>query len=110
MKGSSTTCTDAQAGRRPVKIIVFSQFRKALNMVGDRLLRRFGQACVSEYWGRYRTTELAKFTRDPECFLMLLGKDGSEGLDLSFVTRKCIQSFISSFPAYCVLISEAKIH
>lgn len=39
---------------RPIKIIVFSQFRKALNLVGDRLLRRFGGACVSEYWGRYR--------------------------------------------------------
>lgn len=41
-------------GRRPIKIIVFSQFRKALDMVGSRLLLRFGSACVSEYWGRYR--------------------------------------------------------
>jgi hypothetical protein len=40
--------------QRPIKIIVFSQFRKALNVVGDRLLKRFGTACVSEYWGRYR--------------------------------------------------------
>lgn len=41
-------------GPRPIKIIIFSQFRKALNLVGDRLLGRFGTACVSEYWGRYR--------------------------------------------------------
>ena len=39
---------------RPIKIIVFSQFRKALNLVGSRLLQRFGTACISEYWGRYR--------------------------------------------------------
>ena len=83
-----------QADRRPLKVIVFSQFPKALNMVGDRLLRRFGTACVAEYWGKFRKQELAKF-RDScssqsgggDCFCMLLGKDGSEGLDLSFVTH-----------------------
>lgn len=72
---------------RPFKAIIFSQFRKALNFVGDRLLQRFGTACVAEYWGRYRTSELHKFTHDNECFCMLLSKDGSEGLDLSFVTH-----------------------
>ena len=35
------------------------------------------------------TQELHKFTHDPACFCMLLGRDGSEGLDLSFVTREC---------------------
>jgi hypothetical protein len=42
---------------RPTKIIVFSQFRKALNLVGSRLLKRFGSACVAEYWGRYRKSD-----------------------------------------------------
>jgi hypothetical protein len=72
---------------RPLKAIIFSQFRNALDVVGDRLLRRFGTACVAEYWGRYRTQELSKFTNDSACFCMLLSKDGSEGLDLSFVTH-----------------------
>jgi hypothetical protein len=90
MQGSAPVHNDLEQdrGSRPIKIIIFSQFRKALNLVGDRLLGRFGTACVSEYWGAYRTQELKKFTQDPECFCMLLGKDGSEGLDLSFVTRK----------------------
>ncbi|KAG7363282.1 SNF2 family helicase [Nitzschia inconspicua] len=73
--------------RRPLKVIVFSQFRKTLNQTGDRLLRRFGNGCVAEYWGMYRKRELHKFVHDKKCFCMLLGKDGSEGLDLSFVTH-----------------------
>ena len=56
-------------------------------MIGDRLLRRFGTACVAEYWGKFRKQELHKFVYATECFCMLLGKDGSEGLDLSFVTH-----------------------
>jgi len=75
------------ASARPLKVIVFSQYRKALNLVGDRLLGRFGNGCVSEYWGKYRTQELRKFRHSNECFCMLLGNDGSEGLDLSFVTH-----------------------
>lgn len=73
--------------RRPVKVIVFSQFRKVLNTTGDRLIRRFGTACIAEYWGKFRRKELHKFVNSDECFCMLLGKDGSEGLDLSFVTN-----------------------
>jgi SNF2 family DNA or RNA helicase len=72
---------------RPLKAIVFSQFRKALDFVGDRMIRRFGTACVAEYWGKYRVPELHKFVHDPACFCMLLSNDGSEGLDLSFVTH-----------------------
>ena len=53
----------------------------------NRLLKRFGTACVAEYWGKYRTAELQKFVHDPDCFVCLIGKDGSEGLDLSFVTH-----------------------
>jgi len=73
-------------GRTP-KVIVFSQFRKVLNITGDRLLRRFGSGCIAEYWGKYRKKELNKFVKDERCLCMLLGKDGSEGLDLSFVTH-----------------------
>lgn len=72
---------------RPLKVIVFSQFRAALNSTGHRLLRRFGPACVAEFFGRHRKKELHKFTYDRDCFCLLLTKDGSEGLDLSFVTH-----------------------
>ena len=73
--------------KRPLKAIVFSEFRSTLNLVGDRLLRRFGGGCVAEYWGKSRDGELQKFAKSPDCFCMLLGKVGSEGLDLSFVTH-----------------------
>jgi hypothetical protein len=66
---------------------VYSQFRKALNVVGDRLLKRFGTKCVAEYWGKFRVQELHKFVTISDCFCMLLSNDGSEGLDLSFVTH-----------------------
>lgn len=72
--------------KRPLKAIIFSQFRKTLNQTGDRLIRRLGSGCVAEYWGKYRKKELDKFKNDDKCLCMLLGKDGSEGLDLSFVT------------------------
>lgn len=73
--------------RRTPKVIIFSQFRKVLNITGDRLLRRLGSGCIAEYWGKYRKKELNKFIKDEQCICMLLGKDGSEGLDLSFVTH-----------------------
>ena len=72
---------------RPLKVIVFSQFRAALNLIGHRLLRRLGTACVAEYFGRSRKQELRRFTYDPACFCLLLTKDGAEGLDLSFATH-----------------------
>eukprot|EP00536_Pseudo-nitzschia_multiseries_P002557 jgi/Psemu1/183755/e_gw1.34.143.1 len=76
-----------QQQQQQKEVIVFSQFRKVLNITGDRLLRRFGSGCIAEYWGKYRRKELNKFVRDENCLCMLLGKDGSEGLDLSFVTH-----------------------
>jgi len=81
--GESVTSED----KRPLKVIIFSQFRPILNLVGHRLLRRFGPGCVAEYWGKAKRHELAKFSKSLSCFCMLLGKDGSEGLDLSFVTH-----------------------
>lgn len=45
-------------------------------------------ACVADYsYGGTRTQELHKFIHRPECFVMLLSKQGSVGLDLSFVTH-----------------------
>ena len=72
---------------RPLKAIIFSQYRLILNVVGHRLIRRFGGIGVAEYWGDYRTQELEKFKTSSNCFCMLMSKDGSHGLDLSFVTH-----------------------
>eukprot|EP00903_Cladosiphon_okamuranus_P012127 g11378.t1 len=83
---------------RPLKAIVFSQFLPVLNIVGDKFLREFGgypekgwqkkgEKCVAEFWGKNRARELERFRTDPECFVLLLGKKGAHGLDLSFVTH-----------------------
>jgi SNF2 family DNA or RNA helicase len=72
---------------RPLKAIVFSQFRNVLDVIGSRLIWRFGAASVAEFWGKTRQAELLKFSNSQDCFCMLLSKDGSEGLDLSFVTH-----------------------
>ena len=73
---------------RPLKAIVFSQFRTTYEYFGDRLIRRFGGACVADYsYGGTRAQELQKFIHNPDCFVMLLSKQGSVGLDLSFVTH-----------------------
>lgn len=77
----------ASAHRRAVKVLVFSQFRSVLNLVGDILLRRYGVEAVAEFWGKHRIPELQKFAQSELCFVMLLGKDGAVGLDLSFVTH-----------------------
>ena len=77
-----------QTSHRPLKAIVFSQFRAIYEYFGDKLLRRFGGACVADYsYGGTRTQELQKFIHQPECFVMLLSKQGAVGLDLSFVTH-----------------------
>jgi SNF2 family DNA or RNA helicase len=72
---------------QPLKVIIFSQFRQTLNVVGNRLNRCFGSENIAEYWGSYRTQELQKFIDLPNCFCILLSNDGSHGLDLSFVTH-----------------------
>eukprot|EP00804_Cyclotella_cryptica_P023714 CCRYP_017271-RB/>CCRYP_017271-RB protein AED:0.03 eAED:0.03 QI:232/1/1/1/0.75/0.77/9/691/1469 len=74
--------------QRPLKAIIFSQFREIYEYFGDRLIRRFGGACVADYsYAGTRSQELHKFIHEPECFVMLLSKQGSVGLDLSFVTH-----------------------
>jgi len=98
--GGSTCTTSPMAARlfarsrvavsqqRPVKVIVYSQIRDTYEYFGDRLIRRFGGACVADYsYGGTRAQELDKFIHNPECFVMLLSKQGSVGLDLSFVTH-----------------------
>ena len=35
--------------KRPLKVLIFSQFRSICNVVGDRLIRKFGHLCVAEY-------------------------------------------------------------
>lgn len=73
---------------RPLKAIVFSQFRSIYEYFGNRLIRRFGGACVADFaFSGTRSQELTKFIHDPQCFVMLLSKQGSLGLDLSFVTH-----------------------
>mmetsp|Transcript_39858 Transcript_39858/g.119939 ORF Transcript_39858/g.119939 Transcript_39858/m.119939 type:complete len:755 (-) Transcript_39858:80-2344(-) len=73
--------------QRPLKAIIFSQYRTIMDYFGDRLYRRFGGACIADYFGASRNQELLKFAKSPDCFCMLLCKDGSHGLDLSFVTH-----------------------
>jgi SNF2 family DNA or RNA helicase len=73
--------------KRPLKVIIFTQFQQVSNLVGDRLIRRFGRGCVAEYWGHTKNIELTRFTKTVDCFCMLLNKDGSHGLNLSFVTH-----------------------
>ena len=76
------------ANRRPLKAIVFSQFRSIYEYFGNRLIRRFGGTCVADFaFSGTRSQELSKFIHDPQCFVMLLSKQGSLGLDLSFVTH-----------------------
>lgn len=38
-------------------------------------------------FGGTRNQELQKFIHSPDCFVMLLSKQGAVGLDLSFVTH-----------------------
>jgi hypothetical protein len=56
------SCTSADPP--PVKVIVFSQFRQALNLVGHDLITQFGQDAVAEFYGSYRNMELQKFKTD----------------------------------------------
>ncbi|GKZ00035.1 hypothetical protein MPSEU_000956900 [Mayamaea pseudoterrestris] len=85
--GSSEFNLAIVGDHRPLKAIIFSQFREVLNVIGTRLIWEFGSACIAEFWGKSRQAELTKFASNSDCFCMLLGKDGSEGLDLSFVTH-----------------------
>jgi SNF2 family DNA or RNA helicase len=68
-------------------MIIFSQFRQLLNIIGDRLIRRFGSCCIAEFWGKSKHIELQRFSSNKDCICLLLGKDGANGLDLSFVTH-----------------------
>ncbi|GMH87103.1 hypothetical protein TrST_g9992 [Triparma strigata] len=74
-------------GPQPLKVLIFSQFRQVSDTIGDRLLRKFGQVALAEYFGKHKNDELIRFKNDPECVALLAGKDASHGLDLSFITH-----------------------
>merc|ERR1719362_1429942 len=92
---------------KSLKVIVFSQFRQILNVVGDRLIRRMGTGCIAEFWGETRLKELQKFSFSPQCFCMLLGRDGSHGLDLSYVTHIFFLDEIMDKSLECQVIARA---
>ncbi len=68
-------------------IILKSQIQQISQVVGDRLIRRFGTGCIAEYWGAGKNKELERFVKSNQCFCMLLNRDGSHGLNLSFTTH-----------------------
>lgn len=43
-----------------LKVLIFTQFRIISNSVGDRLLRKFGQSAIAEYFGSGRAAELER--------------------------------------------------
>lgn len=93
---------------RPVKAIVFSQFRSIYEYFGNHLIRRFGGACIADYsYGGTRSQELAKFIHHPECFAMLLSKQGSLGLDLSFVTHIILLDTIYDQSLFSQVVARA---
>lgn len=49
--------------------------------------RSFPVVSLSPFSRKTRAKELERFRTDPECFVLLLGKRGAHGLDLSFVTH-----------------------
>eukprot|EP00557_Chaetoceros_sp_GSL56_P009171 CAMPEP_0176494518 /NCGR_PEP_ID=MMETSP0200_2-20121128/10149_1 /TAXON_ID=947934 /ORGANISM="Chaetoceros sp., Strain GSL56" /LENGTH=1522 /DNA_ID=CAMNT_0017892301 /DNA_START=84 /DNA_END=4652 /DNA_ORIENTATION=- len=104
-KDRGTTSTGES--KRPLKVLIFSQFRQISNVVGDRLIRRFGLGCIAEYWGQARNLELQKFTLSNDCFCMLLAKEGSHGLNLSFVTHIFFLDEILDKSLECQVVARA---
>jgi SNF2 family DNA or RNA helicase len=93
---------------RPIKAIVFSQFRSIYEYFGNHLIRRFGGASIADYsYGGTRSQELAKFIHDPACFAMLLSKQGSLGLDLSFVTHIILLDTIYDQSLFSQVVARA---
>jgi hypothetical protein len=75
------------------KIVIFSQFRDALNYFGDKLIRyRPDQSARGDYhflaeYSADRQRALRRFKEDSDCKVLLLEKGQIKGLDLSFVTH-----------------------
>jgi len=46
---------------RPVRVAVYSERRKTLDQLGHFLYLRFGDDAISQFWGRWRNSELDKF-------------------------------------------------
>ena len=73
--------------KRPLKVLIFSQFRSICNAVADKVIRKFGHRCVAEYWNSTREADLMRFRTSKECFCMILPKEGAVGLNLTFCTH-----------------------
>jgi SNF2 family DNA or RNA helicase len=62
-----------------------SQFRAYLNGLHAALVAQgFG---VGKFYDKTRHKDLERFKKDPDCHVLLLGKEGSHGLDLSLATH-----------------------
>ena len=73
--------------KRPLKVLIFSQFRSICDAVADKVIRKFGHRCVAEYWNSSREADLMRFRTLKECFCMILPKEGAVGLNLTFCTH-----------------------
>ena len=72
-----------QAG--PVKVIVFSQFFEFLDRVAVDLIQ--SGIKFERFWGKRKAHALKRFRILNDVRVLLLTKEGSHGLDLSFVTH-----------------------
>ena len=72
--------------RLPLKAVVFSQFRAYLNGLGSALLEHGFK--IGKFYEKGRLKDLARF-KNPESGVqvLLIGKEGSHGLDLSLATH-----------------------
>eukprot|EP00924_Labyrinthula_sp_SR-Ha-C_P005726 maker-scaffold_14-snap-gene-3.19-mRNA-1 protein AED:0.24 eAED:0.24 QI:197/1/0.5/1/1/1/2/0/1130 len=71
------------------KVIIFSQFNQPLIGLENILVQEFGVDAIAAYLGgrKHRELELKKFMSNPKCFVLLISKTGSTGLDLSIAKR-----------------------
>jgi len=47
-----------------VKCLIFSAMQRTLNLVGTSLMHLLGRDAVAEHWGKWKESELRKFTED----------------------------------------------
>jgi len=69
----------------PIKVIVFTQYSAYLHQLEAFLLAK--GVHLAKFHGKARGAALKLFREDPAVSVLLLSKDGSHGLDLSFVTH-----------------------
>ena len=84
--GSLASIHDRQAEQAgPVKVIVFSQFFEFLDRVAVDLIQ--SGIKFERFWGKRKAHALKRFRILNDVRVLLLTKEGSHGLDLSFVTH-----------------------